>query len=117
MRKIAIAIALTLMVSQAAYADEVNTVYLKDSTGWLVPVEAPTPSVVAPNENYTRTLTAESNKLVLATETVKKLTFKDKHPKLYKVGRKTRTVCIFCRPLVDVSVSVGQLIVLMAGLL
>jgi hypothetical protein len=107
MRKITIAIALSLLVSQAAYADETNTVYMKDSTGWLVPVDSPAPFVVAPGPVQ----------VVSVPVPAKKPTFKEKHPRLYKIGRKTRTVCIFCRPLVDVGVSVGQLIVLVTGLL
>ena len=37
-------------------------------------------------------------------------TFKDKHPHIYKVAKKTRYACIFVKPIVEVGGSVAQIL-------
>lgn len=61
---------------------------------------------------------------VLASETAplpgkpsKLETFKTKHPKMYWAVRKGRTICIFCKPFVELGVLGAQLGVQIAGLL
>lgn len=40
----------------------------------------------------------------------KKVPFKQRHPKIYKAGRKVRTVAIFVSPIVQVTGSVAQIV-------
>lgn len=43
---------------------------------------------------------------VVIFEPPPKLSFKQKHPKVYRVLRKTRTVCVFVAPIVNVTANV-----------
>lgn len=72
----------------------------------LLVVALATPAIAQSDSWHAAPPPEQKTNDVVIFEPPPKLSFKQKHPKVYRVLRKTRTVCVFVAPIVNVTANV-----------